>query len=68
VVDDHGEVPVALSIREVIDPDPLRPANRSRAAISSSATRLQIEPTVRHVTRINSATAFFDVLTASQQH
>ena len=23
VVDDHGEVPVALSIREVIDPDPL---------------------------------------------
>ncbi len=45
-----------------------RPVNRSLSAVASSATRLQIEPTVRQVTRISSATAFLEVLTASQQH
>ncbi len=43
-----------------------RPVNRSRLAIASQATRSQMKPTVRHVTRISSATAFLEVLTVSQ--
>ncbi len=46
----------------------LRPPSTSRWAMASSATRSQIEPTVRHVTRISWDTAFLEVLTASQQH
>jgi transposase len=42
-----------------------RPANRTRVAVASSVTRVQIQPTVRHATRINCATAVFDAWTVS---
>ena len=41
------------------------PASRSTSRPASAATRAQIAPTVRHAIRINSATAVFDVWTAS---
>ena len=42
-----------------------RLAIRSRLATASSLTRSQIQPTVRHAIRINSATAVFEVCTVS---
>jgi hypothetical protein len=43
----------------------LSPSSRSTCRPVSAATRSRIVPTVRHATRINAATAVFDVLTAS---
>jgi hypothetical protein len=44
----------------------LKPSSRSTFVRCSQATRSRICPTLRHATRINSATAVFDVFTASQ--
>jgi len=43
----------------------LSPSSRSTSRIASAATRSITPPTVRHATRINSATALFDVFTAN---
>lgn len=40
-------------------------SSRSTSRRAASQTCSQIAPTVRHATRINSATALLDVLTAS---
>ena len=46
VVDHDGQVPMALSDRDLIDPRcASRPANRSRCACASIITRAQIQPT-----------------------
>ncbi len=54
-------------LRIEISSTPIRfkPANRSRAWVASSVTRVQIQPTVRHATRINCATAVLEAWTVS---
>jgi hypothetical protein len=54
-------------LRWLISSIPIRrnPSSRSTSRIASAATRSMIPPTVRHATRITSATAVFDVFTAS---
>ena len=66
MVNDDGQVPLALAMAR---------SRRSRSAAARragrprawprAATRSRIVPTDRHATRINSATAVFDVFTAS---
>jgi hypothetical protein len=55
-----------LRIEISSNPRRVSPPSRSRCERASALTRAQIVPTVRHAIRISSATAVFDVLTASQ--
>ena len=54
-------------LRIEISSTPMRfsPANRSRVAVASSVTRLQIQPTVRPAIRISCETAVLEAWTAS---
>ena len=65
MVDHDGQVPLAFAVADLVDPDPSQPVEQIDLAHASAATRSRIVPTDRHATRINSATAVFDVFTAS---
>jgi hypothetical protein len=65
VVDHHRQVAVALAVGDLVDADAPQPSRRSTPGSASSATRVRIRPTVRQATRSSSATAAWEVWTAS---
>ena len=65
VVDDDGQVALALTMRYLIDPDPSQAVQEIGFLLGFRGDTLDDGPTVRHATRISSATADLLVLTAS---
>ena len=65
VINDHGQIALTLAMRDLLYPDPAQTVEQIGLSLASTQTRSQIAPTVRHATRISSATADLLVLTAS---
>jgi hypothetical protein len=65
MVHDHSEVPLAFAVADLVDPDPPEPIEQIDLPRGLAGDALEDLPTDRHATRISSATAVFDVLTAS---
>ena len=66
MIDDDDQVPVALAVGELVDPDPPQPGQRSVPAAASAATRVMMRPMVRHPVRISSQMVALQAAHASQ--